>query len=219
MERPSTSTLDARCEQSVWESDSDNESLGQKSLSRKPIDTLRKVRSRAKLRAAKSQPRLHQAVLDDHPSEKFPCLPDDVVGELIPDALRSASLDRPNTSRPSTSREGMRHPLQTLRMVAPSTTSLLKPRSRQNSGLKDSDVEWSAAAAFQAKTRRKRSNSPEFAKSDKERLTSLCYEQHSEATFKESVSDEPKPLVRRMIDSLRFLNCARPKKTNISTTI
>lgn len=219
LERPSTST-DAHCEQSVWESDSDNESLGHKSLSRKPIDTLRKVRSRAKLRAAKSQPRLHQTMLDDQPSEKFPCLPDDAMGEPIPDALRSASLDRPSLSRPSTSRDGLRpHPLQTLRLVAPSTTSLLKSRSRQDSSTNESDVDWSAAAAFQAKTRRKRSNTPDFAKSDKERLTSLCYEQHSEATFQEAVSEEPKPLVRRMLDSLRFLNCARPKKTNIPTTI
>ncbi|KAJ5220146.1 hypothetical protein N7468_009350 [Penicillium chermesinum] len=218
MERPSMSTMDAHGEQSVWESDSDNESISHKSLSRKPIDTLRKVRSKAKLRAAKSQPRLHQTMLDDQVSEKFPCLPDDAIGEPVPDALRSASLDRPSTSRPSTSRDGLRpHPLQTLRLVAPSTTSLLKARSRQNSSGNDSDIDWSAAAAFQAKTRRKRSNTPEFAKSDKERLTSLCFEQHSEATFQEAVAEEPKPLMRRMLESLRFLNCARTKKTNIPT--
>ena len=228
MERPSTSTMDAYCEQSVWESDSDNESVSNKSLSRKPIDTLRKVRSRAKLRAAKSQPRLRQAMLDEQAPERFPCMPDDAVGEPIPDALRSASLDRPSlsrpsTSRPSTSRDGMRgHPLQTLRLVAPSTTSLLKPRSRQNSGPTEStngsEVDWPAAAAIQAKTRRQRSNTPEMIKSDKEKLTSMCYEQHSPATFQDQAQDEL-PFFRRILQSIRSLNCARPIKSNPTTTI
>ncbi|KAJ5116316.1 hypothetical protein N7456_000664 [Penicillium angulare] len=227
MERPSTSTMDAYCEQSVWESDSDNESISNKSLSRKPIDTLRKVRSRAKLRAAKSQPRLRQATLDGPDSERFPCMPDDAVGEPIPDAFRGVSLDRPSTSRPSTSRpstsrDGLRgHPLQTLRLVAPSTTSLIKPRSRHNTSptetVNESDVDWPVTASMQAKARQ-RSDTPEFAKSDKAQLTSMCYEQHSQATFQEPIQDE-KPFFRRILDSLRSLNCARPLKSNTTTTI
>ncbi|KAJ5710955.1 hypothetical protein N7488_005111 [Penicillium malachiteum] len=227
MERPSTSTMDAHCEQSVWESDSENESISNKSLSRKPIDTLRKVRSRAKLRAAKSQPRLRQAMLDEQAPERFPSLPDDVVGEPLTD-FRGASMDRPSisrpsTGRPSTSRDGMRgHPLQTLRLVAPSTTSLMKPRSRHNSGpsdsANDSDMDWSAAAATQAQSRRRQqSDSPEFMKSTKEQLTSMCYEQHSPATFQEPAQE--RPFFRRLLESLRSLNCARPMKSNNMTTI
>lgn len=219
--------MDAYCEQSVWESDSENESISNKSLSRRPIDTLRKVRSRAKLRAAKSQPRLRQAVLDDHTQERFPCMPDDAVGELISDAYRGASLDRPSTgrpsiSRPSTSRDGTRsHPLQTLRLVAPSTVSLIKPRSQHNSlhdSANESEMDWTAAAALQAQYRRRqRSDTPEFVKPEKEQLTSMCYEQHSPATFQDPT--EQKPFFRRMLDSLRSLNCARPLKSNTTTTI
>ena len=140
-------------------------------------------------------------------------MPDDAIGEPVPDAFRGASFDRPSLSQPSTSRDGMRqHQLQTLRLVAPSTTSLLKPRSQHNSGMTDSDMDWSAAAAFQAKYRRRqRSDTPEFAKSDKEQLTSMCFEQHSQATFQDSTS-EPRPFFRRVYESLRSLNCARPSK-------
>ncbi|KAJ5772260.1 hypothetical protein N7520_002789 [Penicillium odoratum] len=230
MERPSISTMDAYCEQSVWESDSENESISNKSLSRKPIDTLRKVRSRAKLRAAKSQPRLRQAVLDDHLPERFPCMPDDAPIEFH-DPFRGGSIDRPSTgrpsiSRPSTSRDGSRaHPLQTLRLVAPSSVSLVKPRSQHNSssGLHDSatesEMDWSAAAAMQAQYRRReRSDTPEFAKPEKEQLTSMCYEQHSQATFQDA-AQEQKPFFRRMLDSIRSLNCARPTKSTTTTTI
>lgn len=207
MERPSTSTMDAYCEQSVWESDSDTESIGHKSLSRKPIETLRKARSRAKLRAAKSQPKLHQAMLDDQAPEKFPCLPDDAVGEPIPEPFRGMSLDRPSTSR-----DGLRsHHLQTLRLVAPSTASLIKSRSRNNSSTRSSDIERPMAAAFQARSRRRQgSESPDFAHQDKEKLTSLCYEQHSQATFHEKPV-QPRPFFKRVLDSLRSLNCHRTK--------
>lgn len=216
MERPSTSTMDAYCEHSVWESDSDNESIGHKSLSRKPIDTLRKVRSRAKLRAAKSQPRLHQAMLDDEAPEKFPCMPDDAVGQPIPDPYRGVSLDRPSTSR-----DGLRsnHPLQTLRLVAPSTTSLLKPRSRNNShsNLRDSDIERSTAAAALARSRRlRRSNSTEYIKEETEKLTSMCYEQHSPAPFEHPL--DQRPFFKRVLDSLRSLSCHKTS-TKSATTI
>lgn len=216
MERPSTSTMDAYCEHSVWESDSDNESIGHKSLSRKPIDTLRKVRSRAKLRAAKSQPRLHQAMLDDEAPEKFPCMPDDAVGQPIPDPYRGVSLDRPSTSR-----DGLRsnHPLQTLRLVAPSTTSLLKPRSGNNShgNLRDSDIERSTAAAALARSRRlQRSGSTKYVKEETEKLTSMCYEQHSPAPFEDPL--DQRPFFKRVLDSLRSLSCHKAS-TKSTTTI
>ncbi|KAJ5153157.1 uncharacterized protein N7482_009635 [Penicillium canariense] len=217
MERPSTSTMDAYCEQSVWESDSETESISHKSLSRRPIDTLRKVRSRAKLRAAKSQPKLHQAMLDDQIPEKFPCLPDDAVGHPIPDPYRGASLDRPSTSR-----DGLRsnHPLQTLRLVAPSNTSLLKPRYRNNSnGLgRESAMDRATAAAVQARSRRRQgSDSPETVQEDKEKLTSMCYEQHSPAPFEDPV--DQRPFFKRVLDSLRSLNCHRASIKTTTTTI
>lgn len=215
MERPSTSTMDAYCEHSVWESDSDNESIGHKSLSRKPIDTLRKVRSRAKLRAAKSQPRLHQAMLDDEAPEKFPCMPDDVVGQLVPESYRGVSLDRPSNSR-----DGMRlnHPLQTLRLVAPSTTSLLKPRSRNNSNgnRRDSRIDRSTAAAIRARSRRRQySDSPEYIKEETEKLTSMCYEQHSPASFEDPI--DQRPFFKRVLDSLRSLSCHKTASKTTTT--
>ncbi|KAJ5459925.1 uncharacterized protein N7458_001477 [Penicillium daleae] len=215
MERPSTSTMDAYCEHSVWESDSDNESIGHKSLSRKPIDTLRKVRSRAKLRAAKSQPRLHQAMLDDEAPEKFPCMPDDVVGQPVPESYRGVSLDRPSNSR-----DGMRlnHPLQTLRLVAPSTTSLLKPRSRNNSNgnRRDSHIDRSTAAAVRARSRRRQySDSPEYIKEETEKLTSMCYEQHSPASFEDAI--DQRPFFKRVLDSLRSLSCHKTASKTTTT--
>ncbi|KAJ5780407.1 hypothetical protein N7457_005567 [Penicillium paradoxum] len=225
MERPSISTIDAFCEQSVWESDSDSESLGCKSMSRRPIDTLRKVRSRAKLRGAKSQPRLHQTMLGEQTVDEFRCMPEDIVGEPIPDNIR------PSIERPSTSRDGLRPPnaLQTLRLVAPSTTSLIRPRSRKNSNPDSADVARAAAAAaaLQAQSRRRqRSDSPEYSNPDKssqEKLTAFCYEQHSQFPFIDG-SREQRPLFQRFMDSLRSLNCQKPtksrksyKKTNVTT--
>ncbi|OQE24223.1 hypothetical protein PENFLA_c010G11085 [Penicillium flavigenum] len=221
MERPSISTIDAFCEQSVWESDSDSESAGRKSMSRRPIDTLRKVRSRAKLRAAKSQPKLHQAMLDGQTCEQFPCMPEDILGEPIPEAFR------PSMDRPSTSKEAVRahNGLHTLRLVAPSSTSLTRSRSRKNSSLNSSDVDRSAAAAFQAQFRRRqRSDSPEYSnsssdKGDKEKLTSFCYDQYSHTPT--NGAREQRPLFERFMDSLRSLNCQKPqkshKKTNVTT--
>ncbi|KAJ5885089.1 hypothetical protein N7495_009599 [Penicillium taxi] len=216
MERPSMSTIDVYCEQSVWESDSDSESIGPKSISRKPIDTLRKVRSRAKLRAAKSQPKLRHSH-DTQISERFPCTPEDGMGESV-DELRGSSFDRSFLSRPSTSRDGQTHPLQTLRLVAPSNTSLQKPLTRKNSIINESDLDQTAAAALQAKSRRRQlSDSPEYCNSDKERLTSLCYEETcSNITTPEPVSE--RPFFRRLLESLRFLNCARPPNKSSSVT-
>ncbi|KAJ5469693.1 hypothetical protein N7539_009311 [Penicillium diatomitis] len=206
-ERPSTSTTaDAFCEHSVWESDSDNDSIGHKSLSRKPIDTLRKVRSRAKLRAAKSHPRLGQRPsLDDAALEKFPCVTDDILGPLVPEPSPGGSLHRPSTSR-----DGFRppHPLQTLRLVAPSSTSLLNPRSRNNSHgqLRESDMDRSTAAAVQAQSRRRQqSDSSGCIHEESDKLTSMCYEQHAPLPFEEPMDN--RPFFKRMIDSLRSLSC------------
>ncbi|KAJ5922074.1 hypothetical protein N7516_009777 [Penicillium verrucosum] len=225
MERPSISTIDAFCEQSVWESDSESESAGRKSMSRRPIDTLRKVRSRAKLRAAKSQPRLHQTMLDGQASEQFPCLSEDILGEPIPEAFR------PSMDRPSTSKDAVRpnNALQTLRLVAPSSASLTRPpRSRKNSSMNSSDVDRSAAAAFQAQFRRRqRSESPEYPtsnsstsdKGEKEKLTAFCYDQYAHAPI--TAAREQRPLFERFMNSLRSLNCQKPqkshKKTNVTT--
>ncbi|KAJ5428401.1 hypothetical protein N7445_009855 [Penicillium cf. griseofulvum] len=221
MERPSISTIDGFAEQSVWESDSESESAGRKSMSRRPIDTLRKVRSRAKLRAAKSQPRLHQTMVDGQPIEQFPCMSEDIMGEPMPGAFR------PSMDRPSTAKDGVpsSNGLNTLRLVAPSSTSLTRPpRSRKNSSTNSSDVDRSAAAVFQAQFRRRqRSDSPTHSNSnsegDKEKLTSFCYEQFSQAPVK--VAREQRPLLQRFMSSLRSLNCQKPqkshKKSNVTT--
>lgn len=208
-ERPSTSTtIDAFCEHSVWESDSDNESIGHKSLSRKPIDTLRKVRSRAKLRAAKSQPRLNQhSSLEYEAPERFPCVGDDVFGPSMPEPCRGVSLDRPSASR-----DGLRphHPLQTLRLVAPSSTSLLHSRSRNNSHghLRESDVDRSTAAAVHAQSRRRQhSDSSGCIHEESDKLTSMCYEQHAPLPFEEP--NDPRPFFKRMMDSIRSLSCQK----------
>ncbi|KAJ5820313.1 hypothetical protein N7474_005904 [Penicillium riverlandense] len=212
MERPSTSTMDPYCEQSVWESDSDTESIGRKSISRRTNDTLRKVRSRAKLRTAKSHPKLHASV-DDQTLEKFPVMPDESLSEPFVESLRSASFDR---ARPSMSREAIPRGLQTLRLVAPSSTSLLRPRSRSrnDSNARESDLDRTAAAALQAKFRRRQrsdSSSVPSTPSGKEHLTSLCYEQTSVATLEEPIDDEKsQPFYRRVMESIRSLNCHRP---------
>ncbi|KAJ5154640.1 uncharacterized protein N7500_010079 [Penicillium coprophilum] len=229
MERPSISTIDVFCEQSVWESDSESESAGRKSMSRRPIDTLRKVRSRAKLRGAKSQPKLHQAMLDGQTFEQFPRMSEDILGEPIPEAFR------PSMDRPSTSKDGVRPKdgLNTLRLVAPSSTSLTRPpRSRKNSSTNSSDVDRSAAAAFQAQFRRRqRSDSPTYSNNsnseqgEEEKLTSFCYDLYSQAptNFQAPTNGvrEQRPLFQRFMSSLRSLNCQKPqkshKKTNVTT--
>ncbi|KXG46158.1 uncharacterized protein PGRI_050140 [Penicillium griseofulvum] len=221
MERPSISTIDGFGEQSVWESDSESESAGRKSMSRRPIDTLRKVRSRAKLRAAKSQPRLNQTMVDGQPIEQFPCMAEDIMGEPMPGAFRP-SMDRPSTAKDGVPSSGG---LNTLRLVAPSSTSLTRPpRSRKTSSDNSSDADRSAAAVFQAQFRpRQRSDSPPHSNStsegDKEKLTSFCYDQFSQAPVK--VAREQRPLYQRFMTTLRSLNCHKPqkshKKSNVTT--
>ncbi|KAJ6133440.1 hypothetical protein N7471_008655 [Penicillium samsonianum] len=161
-------------------------------------------------------------MLDGQTIEQFPCMPEDILGEPIPEAFR------PSMDRPSTSKDAVRshNGLHTLRLVAPSSTSLTRPpRSRKNSSLNSSDVDRSAAAAFQAQFRRRqRSESPEYSnstsdKGDKEKSTSLCYDQYSQAPI--NGAREQRPLLQRFMNSLRSLNCQKPqkshKKTNVTT--
>jgi hypothetical protein len=148
-------------------------------------------------------------------------MPEDILGEPIPEAFR------PSMDRPSISKEAVRahNGLQTLRLVAPSSTSLTRSRSRKNSSFNSSDVDRSAAAAFQAQFRRRqRSDSPEYSnsssdKGDKEKLTSFCYDQYSHTPT--NGAREQRPLFERFMDSLRSLNCQKPqkshKKTNVTT--
>ncbi|PLB34872.1 uncharacterized protein BDW47DRAFT_70882 [Aspergillus candidus] len=233
--RPSTSFSEAhRCEQSVWESDSENESLDPRSLSRKPIDTLKKVRSRVQLRVAKSTPKLqnnHHNRNQQHqppPSqgsglEKFPSMPDHPSDAMVTQPGRP---DR-DPLRPAAH--------QTLRLVAPSTSSLVHhnhhhpqpPRSRHNTNPHPNeprhnvDIDRSTAAAIQAKSRRRqRSDSPDPSsrRTDRDKLCSFCREERSDKAIHHTLTLARPPLYKRVWDSLRVLGChadittTRPRK-------
>lgn len=187
-ERPVTA--EPYCEQSVWESDSDSESVGPKTLSKKPIDTLRKVRSRVHLRVARSAPRLNGAPsLPSHPSphpdgaplEKFPSMPDHPVLQpprpAPPPPVSPGSPPKKTIVQARSSRDVFHPSAQgTLRLVAPSTTSLVRPDSKQSNPPAPSsptgpvsppqateyDIDRpTEAAALQAQSRRKqRAGSP-----------------------------------------------------------
>ena len=244
-ERPMTAN-DAHCEQSVWESDSDSESVGPKSLSKKPIDTLRKVRSRVHLRTAKSAPRLKTAPHppppvpphpDGPPLEKFPSMPEQPVHRPTPPPPPPVPPKPANmkpVSRTRSRREVFRPSAQgSLRIVAPSTTSLprppdSRPDSRKNSqpDITEHDIDRStAAAALQAQSRRRqRPNSPHLTPapsfSDKEKLRTLCREEPTEHTLHSSLALGRRPLYRRFWESLRILSChgdvpAKPTRKSV----
>lgn len=252
-ERPWTARSEAYCEQSVWESDSDSESTGPKSLSKKPIDTLRKVRSRVHLRVARSAPRLNGAPslpqpvpspqTDGEPLEKFPSMPDHPVQQPLnpppPPLPPGSSLTTKKPNPPTRSSKDIFRPnAHTLRLVAPSTTSLVHPDSRKDkekeslpatpttatTKTSEHDMDSAAAAAFQAQSRRRqRSRSPTspvttgFA--DKEKLRTLCREERTEHTLHSSLTLGRRPLYRRFWESLRILNChgdMSPKPTRKS---
>lgn len=149
--RVSTTTSVAHGEQSVWESDSDSESITRTSqLRRGPIDTLRKVRSRVQLRRiAKSEGRLHA---DIHNASPIRPGSDDAAAprqRAYPQAARSAAgitLAPDLFPRPSK---------QTLRLVAPSMTSLTQPQPQRSSCHGDQAIDTSTAAAIQAQSRRR----------------------------------------------------------------
>ncbi|PWY68495.1 hypothetical protein BO94DRAFT_300670 [Aspergillus sclerotioniger CBS 115572] len=199
-DRPSTSASRAAyCEQSVWESDSDSETADPKSLSRKPMDTLKKVRSRVHLRVAKSAPKLQPtqaASQQTHPLEKYPSMPDQPPEELCPSPTRHTVKAR--------SRDGLRN-APTLRLVDPSVTSLPLPQSRRGSGqVRAIDIDRTTAAAMQAKSRRRpRSESKRSLPPEREKVYTFCREDRSDAIL----SLARPPLYKRLWDSLRVLGC------------
>ncbi|RAH42362.1 uncharacterized protein BO95DRAFT_517246 [Aspergillus brunneoviolaceus CBS 621.78] len=205
--RPATSPAGMICqhEQSVWESDSDSESVDPRSLSRKPMDTLKKVRSRVHLRVAKSAPKLNNTQGQSQHAqglERFPSTPDPPPELLCPspmrDLIRSRSKD---ILRPTAQ--------QTLRLVAPSTTSLVQPRSRRNSnGAVNIDMDRTTAAAMQAKSRRRqRSDSSPKVLTEAEKLCTLCREDRSDRAIHQSLTLARPPLYKRVWESLRVLGC------------
>lgn len=217
-ERPSTSTSEMYPEQSVWESDSDNEDGDPRSLSRKPMDTLKKVRSRVQLRVAKSNPKLQNSPAQSNHAalEKFQTMPDHPPHERCPSSMKTAVQTR-------TGRDILRPTAhQTLRLVAPSTTSLVNPRSRRNSAKSQTyGIDRStAAAAIQAKSRRRqRSTSPETSMSaEREKMCTFCREERSDKTIHQSLTLSRPPLYKRLWESLRVLGChgditpPRPRK-------
>lgn len=246
--RPWTRGSEAYPEQSVWESDSDSESVGPKSLSKKPIDTLRKVRSRVHLRVARSAPRLNGAPpvppVPSHQDglllEKFPSMPEQPVKQLPPPRPAPppplATPQKKTVARSRSKRDLHNSNIErSLRLVAPSTTSLVRPdsrRSRQDGSqpppppppkkpasiTTEYDIDRStAAAAFQAQSRRRQrtesparpppppSAPPSFP--DREKLRTLCREERTENTLHNSLALGRRPLYRRFWESLRILSC------------
>lgn len=207
-ERPSSSTFDPYCERSVWESDSDTESIGRKSLSRRPIDTLRKVRSRAKLRAAKSAPKLNASKQNDDEAEaleNFPPIPSHFNTDF-----RKPSLSNMRTHlNPSPTKDTF-HPSEneTLRLVAPSMTSLFRPPSRKaNPGTQAEGVSEccdvdsaTAAAAMQAKSRRQRTFPETYCLDDSFHDESSDVSWHGKAARRD-------PFFRRVLKSIRNFSC------------
>ncbi|KAL4924539.1 uncharacterized protein BDV17DRAFT_274238 [Aspergillus undulatus] len=199
-ERPSTSTSEMP-EQSVWESDSDMEDRDHKSL-RKPMDTLKKVRSRVQLRVAKSTPKLQNSPAQTNSAlEKFPTMPDPPPNSRCQSPMRHGFL--------VPSSKGHRD--QTLRLVAPSTTSLVHPRSRRNSAKSQTyGVDRSTtAAAIQARSRRRqRSISPGASLSaEREKMCTSCREERSDKAIHHSLTLSRPPLFKRLWESLRVLGC------------
>lgn len=223
-DRPLTSASEMHCEQSVWESDSDNDDTDPKSLSRKPMDTLKKVRSRVQLRVAKSTPKLQNAQSQSQPPskensqelERFPSIPDQLPCDDLPppppmpivQARSSKDIFRPAAH-------------QTLRLVAPSTTSLVRPRTPRSRGNSCAttgpsrpqtpkyDIDRSTAAAIHAQTRRRqRSDSPDMPLTpQREKLCTLCREERSDRAIHQSLSLVRPPLYKRFWESLRMLGC------------
>ncbi|KAH8426614.1 uncharacterized protein LDX57_004349 [Aspergillus melleus] len=210
-DRPSTSVSEMYPEQSVWESDSDTEDADTKS--KNPIDTLKKVRSRVHLRVAKSAPKLQNAPPSNHPQplEKFPSMPEPPPTHHTPSSMRTMvqACSSKDIFRPTAQ--------QTLRLVAPSTTSLVRPRtprSRANSrGTNNNqprnyDIDRSTAAAIQAKSRRRqRSDSPEDSLcAEREKVCTYCREDRPDKAMHSLTLARP-PLYKRVWESLRVLGC------------
>ncbi|OKL62817.1 hypothetical protein UA08_01874 [Talaromyces atroroseus] len=233
--RPSTSTSVAHGEQSVWESDSESGSISGKSQSRRgPIDTLRKVRSRVQLRRiAKSDAKLHAEINSATitssltssntangngglwaPSPLNAGQPEAGARPSPPPGL--ASLDT-RTAASATSIPDMLPPpplKQTLRLVAPSTTSLPRPQSQHSSEKLSGDIDSSTAAAIHAQSRRRqRSNATDdFLPFPKTETVNQYYcSSHvlpSSGTVSSNNPSMDQPTVfRRIWGSLRSLDC------------
>ncbi|KAL1968124.1 hypothetical protein VTN77DRAFT_2255 [Rasamsonia byssochlamydoides] len=205
--RPSTSTSVAHGEQSVWESDSDSESIITKSHYRRgPIETLRKVRSRVQLRRmAKSEGKLHADIHATPPKQDdtTPKLPQQPY--VAPPAVASV------TSIPDVLLTTQGKP--TLRLVAPSMTSLPQPQSRHSSSEKEGyEINTTAAAAIQAQTRRRqRSYAEETVPFSKEEFTHERYYCQTRVAPRvdsdQALSLNRRSMFQRVWGSLRALNC------------
>lgn len=211
--RASTTVSDMYCEQSVWESDSDNEDDEQK-LSKNPIETLKKVRSRVHLRVARSAPKLQNAPGSNHPQplEKFPSMPETPPADntLSPMRTMVQACSTKDIFRPTAQ--------HTLRLVAPSTTSLVRPRTprsransrgNNNNQPRNYDIDRSTAAAIQAKSRRRqRPDSPESSLcKESEKVCTVCREDRSDKALQHSLTLARPPLYKRVWESLRVLGC------------
>ncbi|KAL4975196.1 hypothetical protein BDW66DRAFT_167357 [Aspergillus desertorum] len=205
-EWPFTSTSEMHPEQSVWESDSDAEDSDPRSLSRKPMDTLKKVRSRVQLRVAKSAPKLQNNTAQNNAAlEKSPEMLDPPPQECCSSPLKTALQTRTGKDilRPTSH--------QALRLVVPSTSSLVRPPSRRNSAKSQTyGIDRStAAAAIQAKSRRRqRPTCPETPLSaEREKMCTFCREERSDRTIHHGLTLSRPPLYRRIWESLRVLAC------------
>lgn len=197
---PSISSFDPYFERSAWESDSDTESISRKSLSRKTNDTLRKVRSRAKLRVAKSVPKLNAAKQEDLNVELSPPVPN--PWQEVFRKCSTTSLHRPS------SRWIFRAPEQeTLRLVAPSTTSLPPASSQKNSTRGKSDMDPSTAAAMQAQSRRRQRVTPEPFSLELEPHLSFCRRESSDDSIDDDKAQTRDPLFKRIWRSLHVWGC------------
>ncbi|KAJ0424261.1 hypothetical protein BJY00DRAFT_277461, partial [Aspergillus carlsbadensis] len=182
------------------------------------MDTLKKVRSRVQLRVAKSTPKLQTTTAHSNNTalEKFPTMPDPAPQEQCASPLKTAIQARAGRDvlRPTTH--------HTLRLVAPSTTSLVHPGSRRNSAKSQTyGIDRStAAAAIQAKSRRRQHcNSPEtYLSAEREKMCTFCREERSDRTIHHSLTLARPPLYKRVWESLRVLGChgditsPRPRK-------
>lgn len=197
---PSISSCDHYFERSAWDSDSDSESISRKSLSRKTNDTIRKVRSRAKLRVAKSVPKLNAAKQEDLNLELLPPVPNQLQEEF--QKCSTTSIHR------SSSRYVFRALQQgTLRLVAPSATSLPRAPSQESSTRGESDMDSSTAAAMQAKSRRRQPITPDTYSLELERHLDISPRESSDDSIDDDKSQRRDPLFKRIWSSLRVLSC------------
>ncbi|KAJ9272657.1 hypothetical protein DTO212C5_1384 [Paecilomyces variotii] len=203
--RPSTSTSEAHCEQSVWESDSDSESIGPKSLSRRrPIDTLRKVRSRVQLKVTKSTTKLDGEENSGHESERsseeVPPMPTPTY-QQFPEVKTATNQNW----TPEPVRGSVEH---TLRLVAPSTTSLPRPSSSRGTGQESNGNEKMSTVAAMHTHRPHRLESEQRRHfPTHEAIYGKCLESQSTIDLNAALSLSRPGLLRRLCRSFRALSC------------